>query len=63
MFDDLKGKDGPVYDTANHVEELLALYRESNPNKFRYITVEGGHHVHLTNPERVLDVIEEFLKL
>ena len=62
MFDDLKGEDGPVYDTANHVEELLALYRESNP-KFRYIRVEGGHHVHLTNPGRVLPVIEEFLKL
>ena len=32
-------------------------------SKFEYREVEGSHHVHLNNPERVAPIIREFIGL
>jgi len=44
-------------------KEVVQLYRESNPDGFRLERVPGHHQVHLTNPERVWPVIQNFLHL
>jgi pimeloyl-ACP methyl ester carboxylesterase len=41
-------------------EDIVAARLGAFPD-LRKIEVEGGHHVHLTHPERVKDVIQEFL--
>jgi hypothetical protein len=41
-------------------ERLLRIYISNNPN-FEFREVEGGHHVHLNNPERVAPLIVRFL--
>jgi len=41
-------------------ERLLKIYINTNPN-FEFREVEGGHHVHLNNPERVAPLIVRFL--
>ena len=48
-----------MYDSQQHNEEILELYKKNK--LFDYQTVEGGHHVHLTHPERVMPVLEEFM--
>lgn len=55
----VQGSTGPVYDSQQHNEEIIKLYKKNQ--LFDYQTVEGGHHVHLTHPERVLPVLEEFM--
>jgi len=55
----IKGSSGPMYDSQFYVDQLLDIYKRNN--KFEFQTVEGGHHVHLTHPHRVLPIIEQFL--
>ncbi len=42
-------------------ERLLKVYANSNPN-FEFHVVEGGHHVHLNEPEKVAPLILNFLR-
>lgn len=55
----IKFTSGPYFeppeDYLEHVEALKA-----NAKRVRYIEVEGLHHAHLTNPERVAPIISEF---
>merc|ERR1719312_511571 len=48
----VKGSTGPVYDSQQHNEEILELYKKNK--LFDYQIVEGGHHVHLTHPQIVM---------
>jgi len=41
-------------------EEQMATRLDAIPNVTR-VEVEGGHHVHLTHPERVAPAVMEFL--
>ena len=41
------------------MEQVLDIYR-SNP-RFSLVGVEGSHHVHLNNPERVAPHIQQFI--
>jgi len=56
----VKGSEGPIYDSQQNVDDILGIYKQ-NPT-FEFHTVEGGHHVHLTHPERVLPVLNDFIK-
>jgi len=55
----VKGSTGPVFDSQEHNEEILELYKKNK--LFDYQIVEGGHHVHLTHPQIVMPVIEKFM--
>ena len=39
---------------------LLKVFRRNNHN-FIYKEVDGGHHVHLNDPEPVAKIVNEFL--
>jgi hypothetical protein len=49
-----------VYDAQEYIDQLLGIYKTNSD--FDIQAVEGGHHVHLTNPERVLPVIDNFIR-
>ncbi|CAG0880864.1 unnamed protein product [Darwinula stevensoni] len=57
----VKGSTGPKYEGSLVHEETLAFYRQNNPH-FRYVEVEGSHHVHLNNPEKVAPHVIPFLE-
>lgn len=55
----IKFTDGPDFETAeNSLEHVEAL--KTNCKRVQYVTVEGKHHTHLTNPERVAPIITDF---
>eukprot|EP00088_Acartia_fossae_P054686 TRINITY_DN6302_c0_g1_i7.p1 TRINITY_DN6302_c0_g1~~TRINITY_DN6302_c0_g1_i7.p1 ORF type:complete len:325 (-),score=56.57 TRINITY_DN6302_c0_g1_i7:456-1430(-) len=56
----IKASESPHYESDETIEKILDVYR-NNP-KFQYSVVEGNHHLHLNNPERVMPVIVDFLK-
>ncbi len=43
-----------------YAKRLLRVYTKSNPH-FEFHKVEGGHSLHLTNPEPVADIVNSFL--
>ena len=49
-----------MYDGQEYIDQLLEIYQ--NNSDFEIHSIEGGHHVHLTNPERVLPVIDDFIR-
>lgn len=57
----IKFTDGPYFesreDQMEHVEAL-----KKGAKSVRYVEVEGNHHAHLTNPERIAPIISDFLK-
>ena len=48
------------YESQELVGEFLSIYRE-NSSDFRYVEVDGRHHVHLSRPHLVAPHIENFL--
>ena len=46
---------------SSHAEKILKVYSNNNPN-FVFKKLEGGHHVHLNEPEKVAPLINSFLK-
>ena len=56
----IKASNSPYYMSEEIAERLLRIYINTNPN-FEFREVEGGHHVHLNNPERVAPLIVRFL--
>ena len=57
----IKASDSPWYMSEEHAEKILKVYINNNPN-FVFKKVEGGHHVHLNEPEKVAPLIISFLK-
>ena len=57
----IKASDSPWYMSEEHAETILKVYTNNNPN-FVFKKVEGGHHVHLNEPEKVGPLIVNFLK-
>ena len=49
----------PHYESEEIIQRFLEIYRLNN--QFEMVTVEGSHHVHLNNPERVVPSIVSFL--
>ena len=56
----VKAKRGNFYEPEEVSRDILEVY-ERNP-KFKYVEVEGLHHVHLNEPEVVAPRILDFLK-
>jgi len=57
----VKASPGYSYGEQEDIDEVLKIYTEND--KFSIKTIEGGHHVHMTNPERVLPVINDFIEV
>lgn len=55
----VKASKGPLYEDKSIYEEIMRIY-EKNAKSFKYITVEGTHHVHLNSPEAVAPLISDF---
>ncbi|CAL4193966.1 unnamed protein product, partial [Meganyctiphanes norvegica] len=56
----VKASLGPLYEDTKIYEEIMNIY-EKKAKSFKYITVEGTHHVHLNTPEAVAPDISNFL--
>lgn len=56
----IKATNGIKLDSDEIVEKYIQLYK-TKCKKFKYIQVEGGHHVHLCQPEVVAPFINQFL--
>jgi pimeloyl-ACP methyl ester carboxylesterase len=56
----IKAKDAPLFEAKELYLEFLDIYQNSSSD-FRYVQVEGRHHVHLSNPKIVLPHIIDFL--
>lgn len=56
----IKAKDGLRNYTEENIRGYFDIYKSCSED-FRYVEVEGTHHVHLTNPERVAPHICQFL--
>lgn len=55
----VKASLGPLYEDKSIYDEIMSIY-EKNAKSFKYITVEGTHHVHLNTPEAVAPIINKF---
>lgn len=49
-----------ISEIPGHYEEILDIIKKKS-SKFEYQEVEGTHHVHLNDPEKVVPLIEKFL--
>ena len=56
----LKAAESHYYMPAEIAKRIIKTYINHNPN-FEMHKIQGGHHVHLNQPERVSDLICEFL--
>ncbi|RZC40750.1 Abhydrolase 6 domain containing protein [Asbolus verrucosus] len=56
----IRGKPGMKFDFPEFYEEVLDTIGKQAKRLERRV-VEGTHHLHLNNPERVIDILHEFL--
>ncbi|XP_076062002.1 putative serine hydrolase [Oratosquilla oratoria] len=57
----IKATNGPLYEQRELYEDILQVY-EKSAKTFKYRTVEGNHHVHLSKPETVAPLLIDFFK-
>lgn len=57
----IKASPGMKWENPSYYQMVLDKIQES-AEELRYFEVEGTHHVHLNNPERVVNYIVDFLK-
>jgi hypothetical protein len=57
----IKGKPGMVFDSEEQYHEILNKVKES-ASRLEFYEVEGTHHLHLNNPERISSIIIDFLQ-
>lgn len=55
----IKADKGPMYEGRQVHERFVQLYRDSNA-RFRYVDVEGTHHVHLVRADVVAPHVVQF---
>lgn len=56
----IKASNSYWYTDDRYAGGIIKTYYQTNPN-FKAVIVEGGHHVHLNEPEKVAPYINEFL--
>lgn len=56
----IKASKSPIWEEKKYYEEAKEAMLRTN-DKMEFHTVEGTHHVHLTDPEKVSDIISEFI--
>lgn len=56
----IKAKNASIYEPKELYREFYDIYRDASED-FRYVEVEGKHHVHLSHPELVAPIVSNFL--
>ena len=56
----IKYSDGPYFESEEDYKEHVEAIKSSKAKIVKYIEVNGAHHTHLTHPERVSSLINEF---
>ncbi|KAG5672034.1 hypothetical protein PVAND_002196 [Polypedilum vanderplanki] len=56
----IKAKNSPYYERKEHHMEVVEVLKNNNPN-FVYEIVDATHHVHLTEPEKISGLINDFI--
>lgn len=56
----IKGNHGNYFENKKYFYETVDVVRKSSKD-FRFYKVEGTHHLHLNNPERIKGYISDFL--
>lgn len=56
----IKALQAPYFEKKEYFDQVVDLLKVNNPY-FEMHTVEGSHHVHLSNPERVAPIVTAFL--
>jgi hypothetical protein len=56
----IKAKNTSTFEPKELYREFYDIYRDASED-FRYVEVEGRHHVHLSHPELVAPIISNFL--
>lgn len=56
----IKATNSTLYEKKHFYEDVLNLLK-LKPT-FKHVSVEGMHHVHLTNPDRISDEVSAFIK-
>ncbi|XP_031844621.1 putative serine hydrolase [Nomia melanderi] len=56
----IRASNGLKYDNPNAYHQILDQIKVGS-KRFEYHEVEGTHHVHLNNPERIAPIINKFL--
>jgi hypothetical protein len=57
----IKGKPGMIFDKEEYYHEVLNIMKKT-AKRFEFHEVEGTHHLHLNNPERIVHHITNFLQ-
>lgn len=55
----IKCSEGPYFESPEDYDEHIEALKTKSKN-VRYVHVEGKHHVHLTDPDRIAPIISEF---
>ncbi len=56
----IKAKNTSIFEPKELYREFYDIYRDASED-FRYVEVDGKHHVHLSHPELVAPIIINFL--
>lgn len=56
----IKASKGPIYEDQALYDEIIGIYKE-RAKVFKYVVLEGTHHVHMNNPDIVAPVINDFM--
>lgn len=56
----IKARQSSFYESKELYREFYDIYRDASED-FHFVEVDGRHHVHLTQPELVAPVIEDFI--
>lgn len=57
----IKADKAPYWEKKEYHEEVVNVLKKRNQN-FEYHMVEGTHHLHLTDPEKISGLISDFIK-
>lgn len=57
----IRAVPGMEFDQPENYHKVLDIIKKT-AKKFEYHEIDGTHHVHLNEPEKVAPIINEFLK-
>ncbi|XP_058056475.1 probable serine hydrolase [Anopheles bellator] len=57
----VKASESPYWEKKQYYDEAIEILRSNNAH-FELQRVDGMHHVHLTQPERVAPIVSDFLR-
>lgn len=55
----IKATNSPLYEKKHFYEEVLNILKEKA--NFKHVSVEGTHHVHLTDPTKISAEVSDFI--